>query len=216
MVDRREMLDLLASEGASEALLKHVQYVADRALWIADAAIQEGKSVDRDLVEAAALLHDAGIPKRVGTPVVIPEYGAKATGLTSDDFLHGIYGYKTLIRRGIDRRIARGALTHLNGPDNATCRVLGVEPPKEEAVAATIEERIVAYADLLVWIAALERNPWREGEAAILFGIQPYACFFWKQATGESMDADHPWLQRFLAVDRDLRRYARPADYGMV
>jgi hypothetical protein len=214
-VTRRELVAVLAREGAPEALQQHVQTVADHALRIAAVAARHGHAVDRDLLEAAAIFHDLGLLKRAGHPVTIPEYGPKAAGLTSDDVAHGILGYRAARALGIDRRVARGALTHLFGPDNATCAALGIEPAEEEAIATSIEERVVGYADLMVWVAMLGRNPWREGEEAVLFGFLPYAGYFWREATSASMSRDHVWVQRVLEVDRQLRPYARPEDFGM-
>lgn len=212
---RKELVAVLAREGAPQPLQEHVQIVADHALRIAESVAREGPRVDRSLLEQAALLHDLGLLKRCGTPVTIPEYGDKAAGLTSDDIAHGIFGYQAIVALGIDRKIARGALTHLFGPDNAACAALGVAPADEEAVATALEERIIGYADLLVWVAMLGRNPWREGESAILFGFRPYAGYFWKRATGEPLAADHIWVRRVLETDRQLRRHARPEDFGM-
>ena len=212
---RRELVAVLAREGAAESLQQHVQTVADHALRIATAYARDGHAVDRELLEAAAILHDLGLLKRTGAPVTIPEYGDKAAGLTSDDIAHGILGYRAVVALGIDRAIARGALTHLFGPDNAACAVLGVTPAAEEAIATCIEERIVGYADLLMWVAMLGRNPWREGAPAILYGFHPYAGFFWQRATGGPLPLDHIWVQRVLEVDRQLRGYARSDDFGM-
>ena len=212
---RKEMLAVFAREGAPEALQEHVQAVADRALRIADAAARDRRAVDRDLLESAAIFHDLGLLKRRGTPVTIPEYGERAAGLTSDDVAHGILGYQAAVGLGIDRKVARGALTHLFGPDNAACATLGITPAEEEAIPTGLEERIVGYADLLTWVAMLGRNPWREGEAAILFGFQPYAGFFWKRATGKPLPPDHIWVRRVLEIDRELRLYARPEDFGI-
>jgi hypothetical protein len=214
-VTRKELRAVFAREGAPEALQEHVQVVADHALRIADAAARDGHEVDRGLIEAAAMLHDLGLLKRTGTPVTIPEYGERAAGLTSDDIAHGILGYQAVVQLGIDSRIARGALTHLFGPDNAACAALAITPAAEEAIATRIEERIVGYADMLVWVAMLGRNPWREGEAAILFGFCPYAGFFWRRATGQPLPRDHIWVRRVLDTDRELRPYARPEDFGM-
>lgn len=212
---RHELVAIFAREGAPEALQQHVQAVADQALRIAAAAARGGHVVDRRLIEQAAILHDLGLLKRTGAPVTIPEYGEKAAGLTSDDITHGILGYNAAVALGIDRTIARGALTHLFGPDNAACASLRIAPAEEEAIATRIEERILGYADLLMWVAMLGRNPWREGEAAILFGFHPYAGFFWKRATGTPLPLDHIWVRRVLEADRELRPYARPADFGM-
>ena len=212
---RQQLVAILAREGAPDTLQQHVQTVADHALRIAEAAARDGQATDRSLIEQAAILHDLGLLKRVGAPVVIPEYGDKAAGLTSDDIAHGILGYKAVVGLGIDRTIARGALTHLFGPDNAACAALGIAPAVEEAIATRLEERIVGYADLLMWVAMLGRNPWREEETAILHGFYPYAGFFWKRATGKPLPLEHVWVRRVLDTDRELRRYARAADFGM-
>ena len=212
---RRELISILEGEGAPETLQEHVQVVADHALRIGGAVRGQGRVVDRDLIEAAAILHDIGLLKRTGTPVTVPEYGERAVGLTSDDIAHGILGYRAVVGLGIDAKIARGALTHLFGPDNATCSALGIVPAAEEAIPARIEERIIAYSDLLVWVAMLGRNPWREGEEAILFGFYPYAGYFWRRATGSPLPLDHAWVKRVLETDRELRGYARPEDFGM-
>ncbi len=105
--------------------LRHVRAVAEIAGWLAARCAARGEPVDRSLVEAAALLHDVdkALPRTDAA-------GALSHGEGSAAWL-GAHGFGEL-----GPAVAGHSVIRLVGP--GADRWLG---------AASLEERIVAYAD---------------------------------------------------------------------
>jgi putative nucleotidyltransferase with HDIG domain len=122
---RGEALALLLSVQPSERLLQHVTVVAEVAAFLAHRAQRAGLSVDRRLVETAALLHD--IDKALPADEPLRELG------------HGAAGAAWLRAAGhaeLSRAVAAHPVMRLDAPDAA-----------EWVRNAPLEERIVCYAD---------------------------------------------------------------------
>ena len=122
---RAEALSLLMSTAPSARLLQHMTVVAEVASFLAYRATRAGVSVDRRLVETAALLHD--VDKALPREHPLRELG------------HGRAGAAWLSESGhaeLARAVAAHPVTRLDEPAAAGW----VED-------APIEERIVTYAD---------------------------------------------------------------------
>lgn len=216
MHDRTAILDLLARTGSPAPLIAHVQEVERIAQLVADRLEAEGARVDRRVVEAGALLHDSGVSFRTGAPVTIPAFGEKAQGVLSDDILHPIYAYRLCQEHGFPEAVGRVALRHVYGPDRAECELLGVaDPPAAAGGPETWEEKVVAFADIMLWARMLGFDPWSDPEALVKAGL-PYASFFVERRTGRPLGLDSPWAERFRAASRELLRYVSPDDFPPV
>jgi hypothetical protein len=124
--DRRAAAALLLELDPPPWALRHARMVAEIAGWLAARIEAGGASVDRRLVEAAALLHDVDKLLPAGHP-------ARALP-------HGDGSAAWLIARGhpeLARAVAGHSVTHL--ADDRRYRTW--------AAFASREERIVAYAD---------------------------------------------------------------------
>jgi putative nucleotidyltransferase with HDIG domain len=122
---RGEALALLLSVQPSERLLQHVTVVAEVAAFLAYRGQRAGLTVDRRLVEAAALLHDVDKALPVDDP--LRELG------------HGAAGAAWLRAAGhaeLSRAVASHPVMRLDRPDAG-----------EWVRSAPLEERIVCYAD---------------------------------------------------------------------
>ena len=122
---RTEALSLLMSTAPSSRLLQHMTVVAEVAAFLAFRAGRAGVTVDRRLVETAALLHD--IDKALPS-----EHPLRALG-------HGEAGAAWLSEAGhpeLTHALAAHPVTRFTAP--------GAEAWASEA---PVEERIVAYAD---------------------------------------------------------------------
>lgn len=214
MIARQEIIQLLKDNGTDPDLLAHVERVERISQQIANLVEEQSRPVDRQVLEAGALLHDLGLPLRTGAPITIPAFGEKAKGLTSDDIGHGITGALRGAELGLPVAVTRCALRHIPGPSIAECAVLGLPTPPEETVPVSIEEKIVSYADMVNWVALLGLNPWRDADALVQAGL-PYISYFWEQKTGQPLGLDSPAAQRWRELDRELRPYARPEFWGI-
>ncbi len=123
---RSEAADILLEFDPPDWFIAHTAAVAEVASFLAERCAARGVSVDRELVEAAALLHD--IDKLLPGDDPVQELG------------HGAAGARWLSQRGypeLGRAISAHPITRLLDADRYG-RWNGV---------ATREERIVAYAD---------------------------------------------------------------------
>jgi hypothetical protein len=125
---RVEAAELLLSLDPPAWFLRHARAVAEVASWLAarTAATTRARQVDRSLVEAAALLHDADKVLPAGDPVAaLP---------------HGDGSAAWLARRG-HPELGPAVAAH------PVTRLVDAERYRAWAAAASLEERIVAYAD---------------------------------------------------------------------
>jgi hypothetical protein len=63
---RNEIINILQETGSPPPLIEHVLAVCARALKIAEQIEAAGLPVDKNVVEAGALMHDSGIPRQRG------------------------------------------------------------------------------------------------------------------------------------------------------
>ncbi len=125
---RVEAAELLLSLDPPTWFLRHARTVAEVASWLAarTAAATRARPVDRSLVEAAALLHDADKLLPPGDPAgTLP---------------HGDGSAAWLARRG-HPELGPAVAAH------PVTRLVDGERHRAWAAAASPEERIVAYAD---------------------------------------------------------------------
>ena len=123
---RVEAAELLLSLDPPAWFLHHARAVAEVAGWLAARIAAAGTAVDRRLVEAAALLHDAD--------KLLP------TEDPARDLPHGDGSAAWLTRRG-HPELARAVAAH------PVTRLVDAERYRRWAAFASREERVVAYAD---------------------------------------------------------------------
>lgn len=123
---RVEAAELLLSLDPPAWFLHHARAVAEVAGWLAAHIAAAGTAVDRRLVEAAALLHDAD--------KLLP------TDDQARDLPHGDGSAAWLTRRG-HPELARAVAAH------PVTRLVDGERYRRWAAFASREERVVAYAD---------------------------------------------------------------------
>jgi hypothetical protein len=121
---RVEAASLLLSLGPAPWALRHARGVAEVAAWIARRARGRGNDLDRPLVEAAALLHDADKLLPAGHPLKALPHGAGSAAWLVER------GHPALAPLVVDHPVTR----------------LG-ESAALERLHASPEAAIVAYAD---------------------------------------------------------------------
>jgi hypothetical protein len=122
---RAEALSLLLSTAPSPRLRQHLTVVAEVAAFLAVRAARASRTVDRRLVEAAALLHDVDKALPADHPL-------KPLG-------HGLAGARWLSDAG-HPELARAVAGH-------PVMCLGDDAAATWVVDGSLEERIVSYAD---------------------------------------------------------------------
>lgn len=118
-------------------ILRHGKAVKKAALSIAKAIKKRGHKVDLELIKTGSLLHDIGY--------FVVKWDSK-------DFLrHGVEGAKILRKEGLLKH-AKIAERHIGAgltKDEITKQKLSL--PKKDFLPKTIEEKIICYADKLVF-----------------------------------------------------------------
>ena len=149
--DYTTCLSLLAKEGVSIGVLKHVKTVHHFSMVIGNRLIEKGHNVNMSLLEAGALLHDIG--------------RSKTHGLS-----HAIAGCEIAEKLGLSRDIISIIRNHIGaGITKKEARERGLPP--QDYIPHTIEEKIVAGADNLAFgdelqtISQAEQNMHRQGLA---------------------------------------------------
>lgn len=129
MISKQEALDFLKELNCPENVIKHCICVSKEAVLIAEAIKENGISVDVELVEIGALLHDVGRS-------------------ISHDIDHAIIGARLVYEAGFDTRLVNIVKKHIGaGLDSEEVEINGLPP--DNYIPETIEEKIVAHADNL-------------------------------------------------------------------
>jgi len=127
---RTQALLLLHEARCSPAVIRHCEAVAEVALKTAKALKEKGFTVDSDLVEIGALLHDIG---RAKTHTVN----------------HAIAGAEIAEAAGLPEPVVSIIKRHVGG-GITEAEAEQFEWPKDIYVPMTLEEKIVSYADKLI------------------------------------------------------------------
>ena len=136
-MNKKEAIDLLKKSGCSADVIEHCKAVADHARNIAinirDNSTHKGYPIpiDIDAVFLGALLHDIGRSKTHGIG-------------------HAVAGARIAIENGLDDKLVKIIERHIGaGIPKQEAQGLGL--PEKDYVPVTIEEKIVAYADNLIF-----------------------------------------------------------------
>ena len=127
---REQALQFLRESGCRENVVRHVEAVSELAVEIARCLRKRGMSVDVDLVETGALLHDIGRSK-------------------THSVHHAVAGAEIAKSLGLPEPIVLIIQRHVGGGIvGKEARELGW--PRGVYVPQTLEEKIVCYADKLI------------------------------------------------------------------
>ena len=123
-------LTLLSEGGCSKKVVMHCKAVSALAVKFAKACKDKGLTVDVDLVEVGALLHDIGRSK-------------------THDVTHAIVGVEIAKSLNLPEAIVSIIECHIGGGISAEeAEKIGL--PVKDYFPVTLEEKLVAYADKLI------------------------------------------------------------------
>ena len=123
-------LKLLSEGGCSKRVVKHCKAVSALAVKFARACKKKGLTVDVNLVEVGALLHDIGRSK-------------------THDVTHAVVGVEIAKSLNLPESIVSIIECHIGGGISADeAEKLGL--PVKDYSPVTLEEKLVAYADKLI------------------------------------------------------------------
>jgi uncharacterized protein len=127
---REQALQLLRESQCSLKVIKHCRAVAKLALETAEACREKGMSVNLELVEIGALLHDIGRSK-------------------THTVHHAIVGAEISEAAGLPRPVTSIVKRHVGG-GITTSEAEKLGWPKDVYIPISLEEKIVSYADKLI------------------------------------------------------------------
>jgi uncharacterized protein len=130
LTTRAEAIRLLEESGCAPNVIEHCKEVASLAVEIAEEAKAAGQSVNLELVEVGALLHDSGRCR-------------------THEIAHAVEGFKLAKSRGVEPEVAEIIKRHIGaGVSKEEAKELGL--PEDDYFPRSLEEKIVAHADNLV------------------------------------------------------------------
>ncbi len=137
-ITEKEAVELLRKYSNNKenfnAVLNHSRAVQKLALEIAE-EIKKNHDVDINLIKIGSLLHDIG----------------RFKCYKENSIRHGVVGGEILIKEGL-KKYARIAETHIGvGITKEDIEKQGLNLPLKDFVPETIEEKIIAYADNLIF-----------------------------------------------------------------
>jgi uncharacterized protein len=128
---REQAVQLLIENRCSAQVVKHCKAVARLALETGQALKEKGYSVDLDLVEVGALLHDIGRSR-------------------THSVHHAVVGAEIARAAGLPDSLISIIKTHVGGGIESTEAEELAWPKDDVYVPVTLEEKIVSYADKLI------------------------------------------------------------------
>jgi uncharacterized protein len=130
LTTRAEAIRLLEESGCAPNVIEHCKEVASLAVEIAEKAKATGQSVNLELIEVGALLHDSGRCR-------------------THEITHAVEGFKLVKNRGVEPEVAEIIKRHIGaGVSKEEAKELGL--PEDDYFPRSLEEKIVAHADNLV------------------------------------------------------------------
>ncbi|HXX37826.1 MAG TPA: HDIG domain-containing protein [bacterium] len=192
MPSRSALVGFLRGAGCPEQKVTHCERVADVALAVGRKMQAAEIPVDLGVVEIGALLHDVGVA--FTRDDLSPEHCALGA-----DFLRA-NGFTETVARCVERHecIARPEAAELgNFP----------QPLRDTYVPETVEERIIAFADLMYFAVVEKRSdPWQDPDAVgrASFG---YMDAVFRKKLGRAVPKTYPIFARVVALTRTMLVY---------
>jgi uncharacterized protein len=142
---RQQVLDLLRRVGVAPRVISHSLKVESEADRIARRISERGIQVDLELVSIGSLVHDLGRSETHGM-----DHGIVGARILRDGgFL------EHLCNREERERLARICERHIGaGLNESEAEAVGL--PRKDYIPQTLEEKIIAHADNLVWNGVLD------------------------------------------------------------
>jgi putative nucleotidyltransferase with HDIG domain len=214
--NRTEILKKMAEAGLTEAEIEHSKTVADIALIIADEVTKvDGKRLDKELIEAAALLHDIGLVHCRGRLLPIRLHNTRID-LPRDLHLHPAKGSELVEELGFSKDIALAVLRHEGlSLSNDEYKKFGITPfSKEDALPKTMEETVILLADLLNWVLKTGHD-WRD-TGSVVNAILPTLNFEFKVMTGKEAPKGNPVIGRVRKYQAMMTKYLSPESLSSI
>ena len=139
MIDYQKIIDKYYPVGTTrrDIYMHHCRQVADKAL---DIAQKKALDLDKNIIEAAAMLHDIGI--------VMTDAPSIDCHGSLPYICHGIAGADMLRKEGYPEEVARVAERHTGaGISDEDIKELDLPLPPGNYMPETLLERLVCYAD---------------------------------------------------------------------
>ncbi len=193
---RLKCIALLAEVGLPLYKIHHSIVIGDVALLIAsEVEKQMGVKVDYEVVEAGALLHDLGISQII----------------TDDMPEHAYIGGQIARAAGFSEEVARCIELH-DCAGLVKEYVLALNLPrtvdKDDMIPETWEEKIVAYADMIISLEGeWQADVWNDDECPAK-AYYDYLTTPLRVRQGLMLSKDHPQFAYDIEFNKYMRRFA--------
>jgi len=210
-VTQDEIVRLVKEHGFPDERIHHSVKVANLALQISDLMIDDGRNVDRGVVEKGALLHDIGYLDCGGKLVEIPEWRGYGINVQSDDINHPVLGAMIAKKWGFSDKVADCVLRHnIGGFTVEECTLLKVNPvPEKDCAPITDEEKVVHYADHLMLLKRFNLDPLKDPQASAKACL-PWLKYYFAERANMKIEIGDPIVQREVILNSELKKYLKP------
>ena len=193
---RKEAIALCCEVGLPLYKIHHSIAVGDAALLIADEVErQEGVKIDKEIVELGALLHDVGISQIISDDMPEHAYIGGQIALAA--------GYSKEISLCIELHDCAGFVK-----EYVTELDLARTVEKDDLLPETWEEKIVAYADMIISLEGeWGMDVWNDDECPAR-AYYDYISQPIKIRKGLTLLKSHPQFEYDIEFNKTMRKYA--------
>ncbi len=203
--DKEKIVAILQKLGMSKKKIQHSIDVANFADKIADVIEKDGKTINRRLLQAGALLHDIGLTRTFDD--ISPE--------------HGVIGADMVRKMGLPESVARFCEVHesCGGITFKEAEELKfpILPLRESYAPETLEEKILVAADFFIFIIKegpedygyKRYDPWNNPEE-LKDAMFPYVRDVYRKYLKKEITIDHPIINRGYLINKEFLNYITP------
>lgn len=203
--NKEKIIAILRNLGMNETKVIHSMDVADFAIKIASVMENNGKNINKKILQAGALLHDIGLVRAFDD--LSPEHG-----VIGADIVRKI-GFPESVARCCEVHECSGGLTRIEAEELK----FPILPLRESYAPNTIEEKIVTAADLFLYILKEgpeefgydKYNPWENPEA-IKDAIFPYIRDIYMKYLKKEVTVNNPIINRAYKINKEFLQYITP------
>lgn len=195
--NKNNILKLIKRVNLYEYKIIHSKTVANLAVNIAKNAMKVGYPICIQSIEAGAMLHDIGIAKTLDD--ASPNHSSIGAEIAREN------GYCDKVARCIEAH-EYVIWTKEEG------KLFDMEMSRESFRPESWEERIVSYADAVVFVyseVAREKDYWEDPRCLQKAAIPYWRKVFQKYSLGE-FEVNHPFIQRLYEQQKNMLQYVKP------
>lgn len=207
---RDKVVSLMREHNFPSERIDHSIAVADLAIELSALMANNGLHIEENVVEKGALLHDVGYLHCKGDLIEIPGWEHLGIRIPTDDINHPMTGALVVKEWGFSDKVTDCVLKHnIGGFTIEECTALKVNPiPEKDCAPITAEEKVVHYADHLMFLKRAKLDPLKDPQASAE-AVLPWLRYYFMERAHRKIELGDPIVQREVKLNNELKRYLR-------